>query len=133
VRGPLNSGTGDNDLIAEIESASVTGARLNGRAVGNSSAGWATMTPGGLLIADVRLAISTDDGALLMMRYTGRLRRSAGEPAIALVAASFQTGDERYAWLAEAQVVGRDKLTPGRRTLDTSSTSYAEGRSRYAR
>jgi len=111
-------GAGENGLglIAEIKSATFTGERLTGGHVGSSNADWATITPGGLLIADVRLAIRTDDGAMLMMRYSGRRRR--GEPAIALVAADFQTGDERYQWLTEIQAVGRGELTTDRRQLN---------------
>lgn len=74
------------------------------------------------MIADVRLAIRTDDDALLlmmmMMRYSGRLRRRDGEPGVALVSANFQTGDSRYTWLAEAQIVGRGQFTPERRHVD---------------
>lgn len=116
----LDAGAGEHGhgLIAEIESATFVGERLSGRQAGNSSADWAAITPGGILIVDVRLAIRTDDDALLMMTYAGRLRRTDGEPWVAFVSANFQTGDARYTWLSEVQIVGKGEFTPDRRQLD---------------
>jgi hypothetical protein len=48
-------------------------------------------------------------------------RRAAGgpgQPAVALVAGRFRTGDERYQWLTRVQVVGRGEMSPDGRRLD---------------
>ena len=60
-------------VIAEIASASLSG-RLSGDLAGASSADWLTMAGGGLGLPDVRLAIRTGDGALILMRYSARSR-----------------------------------------------------------
>ena len=60
------------------------------------SADWFTMTAGGLMVPDVRLAIRTGDDAVVLVRYSGRLRFVPGQESIALIAAVFETGDPRY-------------------------------------
>jgi hypothetical protein len=57
-------------MAAEITSATVSG-RLNGGLAGAGSSDWFTVGAGGLILADVRLAIQTDDGAVVLIRYTG--------------------------------------------------------------
>jgi hypothetical protein len=120
VRAPLDAGGGVSGrrMIAEIEWAKLTGERLSGRNEGSASADWATLTSTGLVMPDVRLAIRTDDDALLLMRYTGRLKLSPDVPSIAWVSATFDSGDERYTWLTEAQIVGRGEMGPDFTRLD---------------
>ena len=59
-------------MAVEITSATVSG-RLNGGLAGAGSSDWFTVAPGGLILPDVRLAIQTGDGAVLLIRYAGRL------------------------------------------------------------
>ena len=48
------------------------------------------------MVPDVRLAIRTGDDAVVLVRYSGRLRFVPGQESIALIAAVFETGDPRY-------------------------------------
>lgn len=105
-------------VVAEIATAELSG-RLSGRLAGTSSADWFTVTAGGLGLPDVRLAIETDDGALVLMRYAGRIRIIPGQPSTALVAPVFETGDSRYSWLNDVQAVGK-----GIRKADGSGLDY---------
>jgi len=119
LKEPLDAGntpTGQR-VIAEIASASLSG-RLSGSLAGGSSADWLTMVRGGLGLPDVRIAIRTDDGALVLMRYAGRIRFMPGQESIAMIAPVFETGDPRYSWLNEIQAVGKGILSADLTTLD---------------
>jgi len=79
LKEPLDAGntpTGQR-VIAEIASASLSG-RLSGSLARGSSADWLTLVRGGLGLPDVRIAIRTDDGAVVLMRYAGRIRFAPG-------------------------------------------------------
>jgi len=104
-------------VIAEIASARLSG-RLSGDLAGASSADWLTMAGGGLGLPDVRLAIRTGDGALILMRYSGRIRFRPGQESIVMIAPVFETGDLRYSWLNEIQAVGKGTLSADLTTLD---------------
>ena len=93
-------------LTAEVTSATVSG-RMNGGLARGASADWFTLTPGGLILPDVRLAIQTDDGAVVLIRYTGRLLFAPGQESVAFIAPVFETGDARYQWLNRVQAVGK--------------------------
>jgi hypothetical protein len=118
LKAPLDAGntpTGQR-VIAEVASASLSG-RLSGTLAG-SGADWLTMAPGGLGLPDVRLAIRTDDGAVVLMRYHGRMRFALGQESIVMIAPVFETGDPRYSWLNEVQAVGKGILSADLTTLD---------------
>ncbi len=76
------------------------------------------MTAGGLRFPDVRLAIRTGDDAVVLVRYSGRLRFVPGQESIALIAAVFETGDPRYQWLNDIQAAGRGILSADRSRVD---------------
>jgi hypothetical protein len=119
LKQPLDAGnapTGQR-IIAEVASASLSG-RLNGSLAGSSGADWLTITPGGLGLLDVRIAIKTVDEAVVLMSYSGRLRFVPGQDSIAMVAPVFETGDPRYSWLNEIQAVGKGILSADLTTLD---------------
>ena len=119
LKDPLDAGnapTGQR-VIAEVASASLSG-RLSGTLAGGSSADWLTLVSGGLALPDVRLAIRTDDGAVVLMTYTGRMRFVLGQESIVMIAPVFETGDPRYAWLNEVQAVGKGILSADLTTLD---------------
>jgi len=99
-------------VIAEVVSARFEGARLNARLKGNAAADWLVLSPDGRVgLMDVRLAIETDDGAVIYLQYNGRSLNSAGRSEIR-VAPRFETGDTRYAWLNEAIAVGKGVFNP---------------------
>jgi hypothetical protein len=93
-------------MTAEITSATVSG-RMDGGLARGASADWFTLTPGGLILPDVRLAIQTGDGAVVLIRYTGRLLFAPGQESVAFIAPVFETGDARYQWLNRVQAVGK--------------------------
>jgi hypothetical protein len=112
-------------VVAEIATAELSG-RPSGRLAGTSSADWLTVTAGGLGLPDVRLAIETDDGARVLMRYAGRIRIIPGQPSTALAAPVFETGDSRYSWLNDVQAVGKGTSRPTGPGSTTRSTSYGK-------
>ena len=109
---------GGQRMVAEITSATVSG-RLSGSVAGGGSADWFTMTAGGLILPDVRLAIQTNDRAVVLMRYSGRLRFVPGQESVAFIAPVFETGDPHYQWLNDIQAVGKGALS-----VDLSQIDY---------
>jgi len=106
-------------MTAGITSATVSG-RLNGglAGAGAASSDWLTVTPGGLVLPDVRLAIQTADGAVVLIRYTGRLLFVPGQESVAFVAPVFETGDPRYRWLNPVQAVGKGIMSADLSRID---------------
>lgn len=105
-KGPL----GTRVLVATT-GGTVTGPRINGT-LHASGGDWVTVRANGVFQLDVRVAISTDDGAVIYMEYSGLM----GADRIARTAPLFQTGDERYSWLNDVQAVaigspGTDEVT----------------------
>ena len=74
------------------------GDRLRGEMLGAAGADWLIVTPEGTGTVDVRMALQTDDGAVIFVQYNGRMDLSRGFqfPMTAYVAPRFETGDERY-------------------------------------
>ena len=111
---PIFVGDGSQGLrlIYEVASTKVTGERLRGTGVGNASADW-VLVHGDVATVDVRCTFQTDDGALVLATYRGRTNL-AGTPVTEAgaiyVAPTFETGDERYAWLNSVQAVGKGAL-----------------------
>lgn len=105
-------------MAAEITSAAVSG-RLEGSAAGAVSSDWFTVAPGGLILPDVRLAIRTSDGAVVLIRYSGRLLFAPGQESVAFIAPVFETADPRYQWLNLVQAAGK-----GAMSADLSTIAY---------
>lgn len=105
-------------MAAEITSATVSG-RLNGGLAAAGNSDWFTVGAGGLILPDVRLAIQTDDGAVVLIRYAGRLLYVPGRESVAFTAPVFETGDPRYQWLNAVQAVGK-----GLMSADLSRVDY---------
>jgi hypothetical protein len=104
-------------MAAQITSATVSG-RLDGGVAGAVSSDWFTVTPGGLILPDVRLAIQTDDGAVVLIRYAGRLQFVPGQESVAFIAPVFETGDSRYQWLNPVQAVGKGIMSADLSRID---------------
>src|ERR1700689_3222952 len=104
-------------MAAEITSAKVSG-RLNGAVAGAASSDWFTVSPGGLILPDVRLAIQTGDGAVVLIQYTGRLLFVPGQESVAFIAPVFETGDPRYQWLNPVQAVGKGIMSADLSRID---------------
>lgn len=104
-------------MAAEITSAAVSG-RLNGGLAGAGSSDWFTVAPGGLILPDVRLAIQTADGAVVLIRYGGRLLFVPGQESVAFIAPVFETGDPRYQWLNPVQAAGKGIMSADLSRID---------------
>lgn len=96
----------------------IVGARLEGEGVmasqrGTSSADWLIQGPDGTIVVDVRMSVRTDDGAFLQITYGGRASWADGIGSGDVFSAfTFDTDDERYAWLRRRLVVGRGVVRP---------------------
>ncbi|MBU6266685.1 MAG: DUF3237 family protein [Sphingomonadales bacterium] len=111
----LDVGTGPAGArsIGEIVAVRASGERIRAELAGNAAADWMVRT-GAIAIVDVRMTLRTDDGALVYMQYGGRLNLADREDGLWVrVGATFETGDERYAWLNAVQAIGKGKLLPG--------------------
>jgi len=109
---PVSAGPAGTRLIVELVSAQVKGDRLHGELLGAAAADWMIVGPEGTAMVDVRATLQTHDGAIIFVRYNGRMDASQGLrfPMTAYVAPLFETGDERYAWLNRIQAVGKGIL-----------------------
>lgn len=95
--------------IGGYRSATVRGDRLNATLAAPAAADWLVRT-GAIGIIDARMTLRTDDGALIYVRYGGRLDLSNPTAGInAYIAPTFETGDARYAWLNAVQAAGKGR------------------------
>ena len=102
----LGKGPAGRRIIFEVHDGVVTGERLSGKQVGQVDGDWLLVGPNGVGLLDVRLLIETHDGALVYIQYHGRV--DARDPNAPVYSApTFETSDERYAWLNTIQAVGR--------------------------
>jgi hypothetical protein len=104
-------------LIGEVTGLDVQGERIKAHLKGAAAADWLLSSPDGTLgTVDVRITWETDDGAVIYVRYGGRLDMSVF-PGVAYVAPLFDTGDERYAWLTRIQAVAKGEFSQDMLTL----------------
>lgn len=86
--------------VATVTGGSFVGPRINATTPEGVAAGdWLTIRPDGSFALDVRLSLTTDDGADIYVTYTGIGMRNDDGTATVRTAPRFETGDERYAWL----------------------------------
>jgi hypothetical protein len=108
--------------IAPVSGGHFSGDRLRGTVL--PGADWVINRPDGVMVIDVRLALKTDDGALIYLTYQGRFlaepsafaRFAKGallDPAeySLAISAKFECGDDRYAWLNNVISVGTGAQT----------------------
>lgn len=93
---------------SDIRKAVFEGERFSAILAGAGS-DWLVLS-GDIGTIDVRMALITHDGALVGLRYTGKLDVADPESRVSRVAATFETGDERYLWLSRVQAVGKSQL-----------------------
>lgn len=105
-------------VIAEVTDAVFEGERFRARLKGRAAADWMKLSPAAIGTLDVRMLLETHDGALVFASYHGRLDLSGGPGSSPVYSAPlFDTGDERYAWLAKIQAVGKGALSEDLSTL----------------
>ena len=100
----IQGGPAGTRRIVNVTGGSIDGPRLRGTIL-PPCGDWVTVRADGTAKLDVRLTIETDDGALILMTYTGINATRDGERIIR-TAPLFETEDERYAWLNTVQAVG---------------------------
>ena len=104
----VGSGTKGTRLVVDVESIEVESDRVKASLAGTDAADWLTMSEDGSIgCVDVRFTLKTDDGAYIYVEYAGRADMANG---LIATAPTFQTGDERYAWLNKIQAVGAGAL-----------------------
>lgn len=98
-------------LIFEMSNYRLDGPRVRARQRGAAAADWVVVGPEGTATLDVRVTLETHDGAVVLLRYTGRVDASGGLGGAPIYAAlQFDTGHERYAWLNRIQAVAKGTL-----------------------
>ena len=98
--------------IGAFRAATVTGEKISATLAHAAGADW-ILVSGRVGRIDVRMTLKTDDGALIYVAYTGKLLLAREGGPVAIVHPTFETGDERYAWLNDLPVIGRGTLGPG--------------------
>lgn len=111
--------------VYPVDGGRFEGTRLRG-IVNPGGADWITHRADGNMMIDVRLTLTTDDGALIGMTYTGLARAqqtdsNAGfrdraqlsyEDTFLHTTPRFETGDERYGWINGVIAVTNGMRTP---------------------
>lgn len=105
--------------VVPVTGGIFTGERLNGVIEPLGGHDWALVRADGTLVLDVRLTLTTDDGARILMTYFGvrsgpaevldRLaRKEPVDPSeyYFRIAPRFETGSTQYAWLNNVVAVG---------------------------
>src|SRR5262245_59443522 len=104
-------------VVYEVLAYRWEGERLRARQKGVAAADWLIIGSEGTGTLDVRVTLETDDGALILVQYGGRIDLSGAPGRPAYAAPRFDTGDPRYAWLNRLQAVAKG-------TLDGSVLTY---------
>jgi hypothetical protein len=110
--------------IAPIAGGSFTGDRLRGSVLPHAGSDWLLERADGATQLDVRLALTTDDGAMIGMTYRGvrhstpeiAARLARGEPVepteyYLRTAPFFETAAPAYAWLNKIVSIGTGHRT----------------------
>jgi hypothetical protein len=101
-------------VVVDCTTGEFEGPRIRGRVEGPSG-DWVRRGADGALRLDVRLLLRTDDGAHILMTYSG-----VGTDGGATIRAApvFETGDARYTWLNTVQAVAIGTSGAGRVSYD---------------
>jgi len=99
-------------VIFEMTDYRFDGDRFRARQRGVAAADWLVVGPEGTGTLDVRVTLETPEGAVVLLRYGGRVDASRGLGGAPIYATpQFETGDERYAWLNRIQAIAKGTLT----------------------
>ena len=104
----VGSGPKGTRLVVDVESIEVESDRVRASLAATDAADWLTLSEDGSIgCVDVRFTLKTDDGAYIYVEYAGRADMANG---LIATAPTFQTSDERYAWLNKIQAIGAGAL-----------------------
>jgi hypothetical protein len=125
IRGPLGRTEGSprgTSQYWEMTSGTLTGEGLRAETAMPGS-DWMAESPDGFSRPDVRVALQTDDGEMILMHYTGLVERTEAFIAAAdqdrpsgwddqymRFAVTFDTGADRYSWLNERLFIARGHI-----------------------
>ncbi len=109
----LKDAPGGTKLIVTVTGGSFEGPKLKGVIADAAGGDWVTLGAGGSMKLDVRLALTTDDGASIYMTYSGFGKRGEDGSTTIRTAPQLLTGDERYAWLNTLQCVAHGTTGKG--------------------
>jgi hypothetical protein len=106
----------------QISEAYLQGARINAK-LAATGMDWMLVSDDGFWRPDVRVQFITDDGAVILLHYTGLVEQTdrfkeaaeSDQPTqwddqYMRLALDFQTGDERYSWLNQHIFIARGRL-----------------------
>jgi hypothetical protein len=96
----IPEGPSGTRLLVTVTGGVVKGPRVNGT-LHEGGGDWVTMRSDGTGQLDVRVTIETDDGAVILMSYSGVL----GADMVVRCAPLFQAGHENYRWLNNVQAI----------------------------
>jgi hypothetical protein len=117
----VGAGVYGRRVVAAVAGGSVKGDRISGELVGPGG-DWAVLGRDGYFQIDVRAQIRTNDGAVILVTYTGSLELNEKvQAALAGAETHFEDhyyrihvrmecGDERYAWVNRTLFVGTGRL-----------------------
>lgn len=108
----IQGGPQGSRLIVSVPSGTFEGPKLRGTVVPHSGGDWVTLRPDGSMKLDVRLTLQTDDGAHILVTYTGIGTRAADGSTKVYSTPLFETGAEKYAWLNNVQAVAVGSTGP---------------------
>jgi len=113
----IKAGPMGTRVVVPVLSAAFEGPKLRGKVADAPSGDWVYSRADGSIKLDVRVTLLTDDGAVILMTYSGNGVPKDGAMSLR-TAPQFETGDERYLWLNNIQAVGVGTFGRGTVTHD---------------
>jgi Protein of unknown function (DUF3237) len=105
-------------VLVTAMSGTFEGPKLKGKIADAAGGDWVTLGADGTLYLDVRLTLTTDDGAAIYMEYKGIGKRGEDGTTTVRTTPRFETGAENYAWLNSVQAVALGTTGTGNVTYD---------------
>ena len=99
----LKDAPGGTKVLVTVAGGTFEGPKMRGVIADSAAGDWVTLHADGTMKLDVRLVMTTDDGASIYMTYSGFGKRQADGSSMIRTAPQLLTGDERYAWVNTLQ------------------------------
>ena len=106
----IGGGPAGTRVVVNVTGGTFEGPKLKGIIAAGPGGDWATLAPDGHLRLDVRMILHTDDGAPVLMTYSGIGAPGDDGQFVIRTAPRFECGDERYAWLNTVQAIAIGSL-----------------------